>query len=209
MENDDQNTDEQSTDKQGTIDYYNTNAQSYIERTFHVEMEDYQNRFVKHLSPQARILDAGCGSGRDAIAFVKKGHDVLAFDAAEEMVKHVREKLHIPVMQGFFQEMEFSEEFDGIWASASLVHVLPSELADVLHRFWKALKPNGIIAISFKDGEGVKHETGRLFTYMNKESLSNYLKDFLVLEQWYHIPKEGVNLLPCKWLNVLARKRPN
>lgn len=193
-------------DEQSTIDYYNKNAPVYIKRTFHVAMEECQNRFLQHLPIGSKILDAGCGSGRDAVAFIKKGYDVLGLDAAEEMVNYVRNELHIPVVKGLFQEMEFSEAFDGIWASASLVHVLPSQLADVLHRFWKALKPNGIIAISFKDGEGVKHETGRTFTYMNKESLSEYLEDFQTLDYWYHTPEKGINLLPCKWLNLIARK---
>jgi 2-polyprenyl-3-methyl-5-hydroxy-6-metoxy-1,4-benzoquinol methylase len=199
--------DELTLEEKSSIDYYNKNAQSYIERTFHVEMESCRHRFLQHLAPGAKILDAGCGSGRDAVAFTKKGYDVLGFDASVAMVKYVRETLHLPVVQGFFQEMEFSELFDGIWASASLVHVMPSDLSDVLHRFWKALKPDGIIAISFKDGQGVHKEIDRTFTYMDKKSLSLYLKDFYVLDEWHHIPKAGINLVPCRWLNVVARKK--
>ncbi|MBS0656327.1 MAG: class I SAM-dependent methyltransferase [Verrucomicrobia bacterium] len=194
-------------EERSSVGYYNKNAQSYIERTFHVEMKGCQNRFLKHLAPGAKILDAGCGSGRDAVAFTKRGYDVLGLDASVEMVKHVKEQLHIPVLQGYFQEMEFSELFDGIWASASLLHVLPSELPDVLHRFWKALKPDGVIAIFFKDGQGVRKETDRTFTYMDKESLSHYLNEFHILDEWYHIPKEGVNNTTCKWFNTIARKR--
>jgi 2-polyprenyl-3-methyl-5-hydroxy-6-metoxy-1,4-benzoquinol methylase len=194
-------------EEQSTIDYYNKNIQSYIERTFQVEMEDAQDRFLKHLPPKARILDAGCGPGRDALAFTKKGYSVLGFDAALEMVKYVKEQLHIPAMQGFFQEMEFSEEFEGIWASASLIHVSPSALSDVLHRFWKALTPNGILAFSFKEGVGIKKEGDRIFTYMNKENLFPYVEDFIILDQWNATPKEGVNLTPCTWLNTVVRKK--
>src|SRR5438445_2537122 len=123
------------------------------------------------------------------------------------MVWHVNEQLHIPAIRGFFQEMEFLEQFDGIWASASLIHVSFSALSDVLHRFWRALTPNGVLLISFKEGMGMKKEDERIFTYMNKESLFPYLNDFTILDQWIHTPKEGVNLTPCKWLNTVVRKK--
>jgi SAM-dependent methyltransferase len=196
-----------TSEEQSAVDYYNKNIQSYIERTFQVEMEDFQNRFLQYLPPKARILDAGCGPGRDVLAFTKKGYTVLGFDAAEEMVKYVNRQLGLLAVRGFFHEMEFSEAFEGVWASASLVHVPPSVLADVLQKLWKALTPNGILGISFKEGVGVKREGDRTFTYMNKESLSPYLNSFDIVDQWIHTPKEGVNLVPCQWFNTIARKR--
>lgn len=194
-------------DELDTVSYYDKNIQSYIERTFQVEMKENYERFLCHLPPKAKILDAGCGPGRDALAFSQKGYSVLGFDASEEMVKYVNETLQIPAIKGFFNELEFSEEFDGIWASASLVHVPPSSLADVLHRFWKALKPNGVLCFSYKEGSGVQKEQERTFTYMNKETIAPYLHEFTLLDQWSRTPKAGVNLTPCSWLNTIVRKK--
>lgn len=196
-----------TTEEQITVNYYNKNIQSYIERTFHVEMEQIRNRFLKYLPQKAKILDAGCGPGRDAVAFSQKGYEVLGFDAAIEMVRYVKEELHIPAVHGLFQEMQFDQEFDGIWASASLVHISPTALPDVLERFHKALKPKGILAISFKDGVGVKREGERTFTYMNAETLLPYLGDFTIVDQWIQVPEPGVNIVPCNWLNTILRKK--
>lgn len=195
-----------TAEEQSAVSYYNKNVQSYIERTFQAEMDDFYTRFLKHISPGAKILDAGCGPGRDILAFVKMGYTAVGFDAAEEMVKYVTAQ-GLSAIKGFFHEMTFFEEFDAVWASASLVHVPPSDLSDVLKRFWRALKPNGILAISFKEGIGVKKEGDRSFTYMNKENFLPYLSDFIILDQWVHTPKQGINLVPCHWLNTIARKK--
>lgn len=192
---------------QATIEYYNKNLKSYIERTFHVDMEEIRGRFLRHLPQHAKILDAGCGPGRDALAFYQQGYDVLAFDAAQEMVRYVQEQLKIPAVHGYFQQMQFTNMFDGIWASASLVHVAPCDLSDVLMRFYDALKPHGVLAVSFKYGEGVKTEGDRTFTYMTETGLNPYLNNFILLDQWIQTPVEGVNLTPCRWLNTILRKR--
>jgi ubiquinone/menaquinone biosynthesis C-methylase UbiE len=68
-----------------TIDFYNQNAASYAAETLHADMHASRQRFLAHLSAGASVLDAGCGSGRDALAFKEAGFAVAAFDASEEM----------------------------------------------------------------------------------------------------------------------------
>lgn len=70
-----------------TIDYYNTHASQFAESTFNVDMEILYQPFLEHLPSTARILDLGCGSGRDSLAFKKKGYEVEASDYSEELVK--------------------------------------------------------------------------------------------------------------------------
>ncbi len=192
---------------QTTIDYYNKNIESYIKRTFSADMTEHQERFLKYLHPKAKILDAGCGPGRDLLAFNKKGYPVLGFDAAEEMVRYVQEELKLPAIKGSFQEMEFSDEFDGIWASASLVHVPLDSFSNVLKRLWKALKKNGILSCSFKEGKGIVREQDRTFTYMNMDTLTPYLEDFIILDQRTHLSRDGINSTPYRWLNIIAKKK--
>jgi SAM-dependent methyltransferase len=191
---------------EATIDYYNQNLDAYVVRTFFAEMEESRKRFLKYLPAQGRILDAGCGPGRDLLAFKEKGYDVLGFDAAEAMVRYVRDELKLPVVQGTFEEMEFLEEFDGIWASASLLHVPPQNLPDVFKRMWRALKQKGVLMVPLKEGKGVQKEGTRSFTYMREEALLPHLKDFILLDQWINAAQAGVNLTACQWLNTIVQK---
>ena len=66
-----------------TLDYYNRNADSFFESTACVDMSPLYERFLALVGPQGTILDAGCGSGRDAKAFRDLGYQVSAFDASE------------------------------------------------------------------------------------------------------------------------------
>ena len=109
--------------------------------------------FVKLLPSGAKILDLGCGSGRDSLAFQKRGFNVLAVDGAEEMVKHTL-SLGVPAQQMWIEDIAFMNEFDAIWCCASLVHVKKERLPDVFNRIQQALKPTGIALVSFKKGRG-------------------------------------------------------
>ncbi|MDP1975918.1 MAG: class I SAM-dependent methyltransferase, partial [Alphaproteobacteria bacterium] len=80
-------------------------------------------RFLAQLPLSSKILDAGCGVGRDAHVFENLGHKVTAFDGSFEMVKLANQILKEPAKLMLFQDIDFSEEFDGVWAVASLIHV--------------------------------------------------------------------------------------
>ena len=152
--------------------YYDTHAEQYAKLTFDVDMSALHERFLKHLKPNSRILDAGCGSGRDSLAFKKMGHRVVAFDASPEMVAIASKNLSQSVLHCTFQEISFREEFDAVWACASLIHVPKKELPAALGKLVSALVPGGIPYASFKHGNGERlADDGRFFTDLNEESL--------------------------------------
>jgi len=163
-----------------TIDYYNQNVQTYIERTKDFNVPHLLYPFVALLKPDAKILDAGCGSGRDSLLFQKMGFQVLAIDGAEEMVKHVS-SLGIPAQKKLFEEISFENEFDAIWCCASLVHVKKENLPDVIARLERSLKPNGVLLVSFKMGHGEGFENGRYFHYLDESSMREYFANFTLL----------------------------
>ena len=70
-----------------TIDYYNKHAQEFIASTFEVDMESLYQPFLVFLPESAKILDVGCGTGRDTLAFKDKGYQVEAIDYSEELVE--------------------------------------------------------------------------------------------------------------------------
>ena len=127
------------------IEYYNINAQAFFEGTVNADMSLWRDKFEKYVVPGGRILDAGCGSGRDSRAFIRQGFSVVAFDASKEMCRMASKLIGQEVWQMKFDEISFDEEFDGIWACASLLHVPYEELPKTLKQLYKALGNGDII----------------------------------------------------------------
>lgn len=159
-----------------TLKYYQDNAQTFFDGTVNVDMSSLYETFTRHLAPGARVLDAGCGSGRDAKAFLKMGYQVEAFDASPAMVELAREHTGLPVKVMTFADVDWKEEFDGIWCCASLLHVPAVELPRVMRRLADALKPGGVWYVSFKYGNGEREVDGRWFTDMDEVRLQGTLK---------------------------------
>jgi len=152
-------------------EYYRQNAQRFFTDTVSVDMSALYPHFVDFLPPGARILDAGCGSGRDVKAFSEMGFDVEAFDASAELVALARQLSGKPVVQMRFQDVDAIERYDGIWCCASLLHVSDTELPEVMTKLAIALKPGGVWYLSFKHGRGEREKDGRRFTDMDAAGL--------------------------------------
>lgn len=190
-----------------TLHYYQNHAQDFFDGTVNVDMIPLYEAFTQHLSNGARVLDAGCGSGRDAKAFHEMGYLVDAFDASSAMVELARQHTGLPVQLMTFSEIDGKAQYDGIWCCASLLHVPSSELLAVMQRLADALKPGGVWYVSFKYGNGERVQGERRFTDLDEEGLRELLKA---------IPEMEVALLwatqdnrPDRdetWLNGILRK---
>ena len=154
-----------------TIEYYNRHAEEFISGTIQADVSQLRDRFLSYVKHQGRILDAGCGSGRDALAFMKAGYKVAAFDASPELCKRASELLGITVECNRFEDLTGEAQYDGIWACASLLHVKKADMPDVLLRLKKLLRPEGM-----KDG--------RFFNDMTETACSSLFEEagFKVLE---------------------------
>ena len=194
--------------KNNTLEYYSRNAESFIKTTASVDFQETQDRFLRCLEPGSRILDLGCGSGRDARYFLKKGYQVDATDGSAEICRLASEYTGIPVKQMLFSELDAVSEYDGIWACASILHLPEEELRDVMHRIGTALKEDGIFYTSFKYGDFAGERNGRYFRDFTEESFREFLKDFhefRMTDQWITCdvrPNRGEE----RWLNVLLRR---
>lgn len=189
------------------IEYYNENAQSFFAGTVNADMSLWRDKFEKYIPDGGRVLDAGCGSGRDSRAFKQHGYSVVAFDASSEMCRMASELIGQQVWQMRFDEISFDEEFEGIWACASLLHVPNEELPDVLGKLRKALKNKGILYVSFKYGEGRKQRGDRTFSDFTEESVKVLLNN-----AGFEVIESGItsDIRPGrddeKWVNAIARK---
>ena len=70
-----------------TIDYYNKNANMYCDKTINIDMSKQYELFLKYVKTGGKILDFGCGSGRDSLYFKNLGYDVTAIDGSSELCK--------------------------------------------------------------------------------------------------------------------------
>jgi len=191
----------------GTLSFYKDNAREFYASTANLKAHNLYVPFLKELSPGSRILDAGCGSGRDAKAFKAQGFAVEAVDASPELARLASRLIGQTCQIASFQQIDFRSEFDGIWACASLIHVPGSEIRGVLRRLARALKPSGVLYVSLKEGHGEKVLTdGRFFNYYTSTEFKQLLTAdglFEILNIW---KTKALDSSGQTWLNFLARK---
>ena len=190
-----------------TKDYYNQNAMEFFAETVKADMSKQYQPFLERLPQGASILDAGCGSGRDSLAFKQLGYKVTAIDGSKELCKLATKYIGQEVKHICFQEIDFQEEFDGIWACATLLHVPSKELPEVLKRLYKALKSQGILYTSFKYGDFEGNCNGRYFHHLKEEKAKIIFTraGFNVIKMWItNDVREGRR--DGMWMNILLLK---
>ena len=158
--------------------YYEEFAAEFFGSTVGVDMTPFHQRFLARLKPGAHILDAGCGSGRDAKAFADAGFRVTAFDASPELARRASAHCGFEVAVRRFEEVDEVSQFDGIWCCASLLHVPLAGMPATLERLWRALRPGGILYVSFKQGSGERVHAGRRFTDADEATLREWFGRF-------------------------------
>lgn len=191
-----------------TIDYYSIHVEQFIQVTLNVDMEDLYQPFLESLPTNAHILDLGCGSGRDTLAFINKGYIVDAIDYSEVLVKKSSELTGVNVRNQSFYELDDNDQYDGVWACASLLHCDRNRLPDVLKRILNALRRGGVCYMSFKYGSTDREKDGRSFTDLNEVQSQDLLEQFLnveILKQWITVDKRPDR--DEKWLNILWKKQ--
>ena len=187
-----------------TLSYYEQNAKAFYDNTVDVNFKSVQQLFTDLLPQGAKILDFGCGSGRDTVYFLSQGYDVDAIDGSAELCCLASEAAGIPVRQMYFQDLDAVDEYDGIWACASILHVPKKELPQIFLKMQQALEKDGVIYASFKYGEGETEKDERKFTNYTLESVCELMEGtgFRVLE--CDISYDVRPGREEKWVNVIA-----
>ena len=151
--------------------YYDRHAVEFCDNTFTVDVSALYVPFLREIPDGGAILDAGCGSGRDSLAFLRRGYRVVSIDASREMVAAATKHTGQQALLLAFDESAFTYEVDGIWACGSLVHVARRDLHSVFTRFSRTLRTNGVIYLSLKYGDKERMEEERSFNDMNDATL--------------------------------------
>lgn len=188
--------------------YYNKNAQSYFKETVDLDMSRIWENVDIFVPPGAKILDLGCGSGRDSVALRKRGHFVTAVDGSPVMVELATQYTGQTVLCQTFEKLRFPpESFDLIWASASLLHLQPYKLKYFLKRSAAWLNETGFYYLSFKYGGFGGERDGRFYTDMNEfklQLLMEKVKVLKIINTWHS--KDARLCNDTVWLNVILKK---
>ena len=193
-----------------TLEYYERNARGYFQETVNTDLSAIYEPFIRMLPNGARILDAGSGSGRDTLAFVQRGYQVDAFDSSPALCELSTRFTGVRTRVLRLQEFEGEEEYDGIWACASLLHVPELELLDVMARLLRALKRGGVLFVSFKYGNGERvAEDGRFYTDMTEDRMRAVLQgvEGCKLGRLWRTAGEGKFRGQGDWLNALISQQ--
>jgi ubiquinone/menaquinone biosynthesis C-methylase UbiE len=164
-------------------------------------------RFLAHLEPGAKVLDAGCGDGRHMAWMEAHGLHVTGIDISTGMLSQARAHVQGELLQMDMCNLTFPPgSFAGIWCCASLLHIPKAQAPEVLRQMHNVLVPGGILHLGLQEGEGEKWEVTRFdverffarYTLEEAEALLTQT-GFSVDER--HQDTTG----PRRWLNFLAR----
>jgi SAM-dependent methyltransferase len=191
-----------------TLTFYDTNASDYSGARPDIPSPDLL-AFLPRLAPGSRILELGCGAGRDAAEMIAMGFDVDPTDGSPAMAALAAQRLGRPVRVLRFGELVAHEAYDAVVACASLLHVNRADLRDVLRRVHAALRPGGWHFASYKTGEAEGPDAhGR---YYNQPSRADADRLYRAAGDWASLDYDeydgtGYFSAPCRWLTVAAQK---
>ncbi|MDP6935186.1 MAG: class I SAM-dependent methyltransferase [Myxococcota bacterium] len=146
-----------------TVAHYDAHAEGFWEGTRDHDVSQNLEALLSAIegSPPFRILDLGCGPGRDLAALASLGHDPVGLDGSERFCVMAREHAGCEVWHQDFLALDLPPgSFDGVFANASLFHVPGQELPRVLTQLWEALMPGGVLFSSNPRGNNVEGWNG-------------------------------------------------
>ena len=164
---------------QQTADVYNKLGRKYLidsQKLTPVERLSFAEQFSKG----AHILDAGCGGGRDAKFFLKRGFLVTGTDLSSVLIDAARKDnpKGTFICEDILKSKFPGNSFDGVWAQAILLHLKRNDVPKAIKNFYKVLKPGGLMHIRVKKGTGekfVKEELSgwneRFYTFFSKKEM--------------------------------------
>ena len=190
-----------------TLNFYRRNAEAYA--GWAKAPSTRLTGFLALLPPGGSILELGCGAGNHSAKMLEAGFAVRPTDGSPEMAEAASRRLGRTVETMLFHELDEHEAYDGVWASACLLHVPKDELEGILGRIHRALKPEGVFYASFKVGDGDGRDTlGRYYNYPSAEWLRG---TYAAAGEWSSLASDtsviqSFDETPATMLHLVVRK---
>lgn len=194
-----------------TLEHYHTRAGAFWEGTRSHDVRQNIDALLRHIraTPPFKILDFGCGPGRDLKAFLDRGHNPVGLEGAPALAEMARAYSGCDVLQQDFLQLALPQaHFDGVFANASLFHVPKPVLPRVLSELHAALCPQGVLFSSNPRGDNTEMiQGGRYGAYYALSAWQTYLSaaGFVELEHYYR--PAGLPIEQQPWLASVWRKR--
>lgn len=194
-----------------TLEHYNVRAAEFWEGTRDHDVKQNIEALLRHMrgAPPLRILDFGCGPGRDLTALRALGHEPVGLDGSPALATMARKHSGCEVWEQNFLTLKLpARHFDGIFANASLFHVPRQELPRVLSELRASLRPDGVLFTSNPRGNNEEGwNRGRFGVYHDLQSWRVYLETAAFQELEYYYRPPGLPLVQQPWLASVWRKR--
>ena len=192
-----------------TLAHYNDTADAFWEATREHDVGQNVHALLSHLEAgPCRILDLGCGPGRDLRVFRDLGHEAVGLDGAARFVDMARHRTGCEVLHQDFLALDLpAARFHGVFANASLFHVPAQELPRVLGELRATLRPRGVLFSSNPHGRNEEcWHGGRYATYLDVQAWRAVVTaaGFVELEHYYRPP--GLPRSRQPWLATVWRK---
>lgn len=192
---------------EATLQFYRQNAEVYA--GWAKAASTRLRGFLALLPPGGAILELGCGAGNHSAVMLAEGFSVRATDGSPEMAEIASRRLGHPVEAMRFDQLDAHEAYDGVWASACLLHVPRDELAGILGKIHRALKPSGVFYASYKMGEDDGRDSlGRYYSYVSREWLE---MTYASAGSWITLSSDtnviqSFDETPANMLNLVVRR---
>ncbi|ALM82243.1 bifunctional 2-polyprenyl-6-hydroxyphenol methylase/3-demethylubiquinol 3-O-methyltransferase UbiG [Bordetella sp. N] len=193
---------------QQTLHHYEERAEEFRVGTSDHDVSQNIAALLDNIEAQSpyRILDFGCGPGRDLCVFTALGHQAVGLDGASRFVEMAREASNCEVWHQDFLALDLpAASFDGIYANASLFHVPSQELPRVLADLRAALKPGGVLFTSNPRGANEEGwNRGRYGAYHDIDTWRAYVEHagFKEITHYYRpagLPRDQQPWLASVW----------
>ena len=193
-----------------TIAHYEDNAESFRVGTKDHDVSQNVAALLGALPKEKTldILDFGCGPGRDMCVFKSLGHRPVGLDGSKEFCKMAQQLSDCPTLNQQFLKLELKDNnYDGIFANASLFHVPSQELPRVLRELHSALRKDGILFSSNPRGNAEGWQGQRYGHYMEIEASETFLKQsgFRIIEHYYRPSGKPREQQP--WLAIVSQRQ--
>lgn len=157
-----------------TIDAYTTRVDDYLKVPLPPEQIEARAAFAQAVG-DGLVLDLGSGPGLDSGFFLSQGLRVRALDATPAFVEHARAN-GVDAHLGTFDDVTETAEYDGVYASFSLLHAPRADFPRHLAAIHRALKPGGVFFLGLKLGTGEhRDELDRYYTYFTHPEIDTAL----------------------------------
>lgn len=201
--------------KETTKASYEATAKAFTANVSMLAPVESIEKFISLLKPNAKIIDIGCGSGRDAKIFTEAGADVLGIDFCANLIAIAKD--HSPAANFKLMDIEAinlpAATFDGAWAACSLGHIPKNKILIVLKQIHALLKAQGYFYLALKQGigESIEQDTRydgnpqKFWAFYQEKELKNYLEtagfkilDFSLVEKQYDYQTQSAFRIFCQ-----------